>query len=149
MLVFTFGDVDKERVTDLVEFQLCLILFDMLIMELEILILEISKDWHLRVEINWSLLFTEAAGHTWVLCGLLLELWSDDEVNTWSLSQWVSVILGEVIFLTAYVILLDVDVSHGHSSGMLDFFLGPGDISWVEGASSLFVPLVALLQRKD
>ena len=94
----SLGDINEECVTSLVEFQLTAVLGDLIVLEFEVLVLEVLKDFQVGAEINWSLFLTELADLTWAELGsLLLVFWLNDEVDTWSLGDWVLEALGEVI----------------------------------------------------
>ena len=98
-LRFALGDINEEGVTDLVEFELLLFLGDLLIMELKKFILEILKNWHAGAQVDWGLLLAEIAWELFLvgLLDLLLDLWAKNEVDTWSLGDWVLVGFGVVI----------------------------------------------------
>ena len=105
-LRLSFGNIKVESVSDFVELQLLSFLIDLLVMEFELFVPKILQDWHLSAEINWSLLLAE---FTWLrtiegLFYLLLDFWFDDEIDSRSLADVISEVLGKVILESMHVL---------------------------------------------
>ena len=139
-LRLTLCNIDKESVADLVELELIGILVDRFVVEVKLFVLEILMHWQRGAEVNRGLLLSKVAYDTTV-GGLLLfhlDFWSNHEIDTWSLADVVSESLGIIVlesmdsvWLLSFIIiliesaLLEVDVLHGETACLLDFFIGP------------------------
>ena len=147
LLGFALGNIKEICISSLVEFQLFLVLGQFLVVEFEVFVLESLEDLHIGAEVDWCLLFAEFAGLVWNLGGLLLDFWLEDEIDAGSLSDWIFEGLAEVVsemvrittlanlILELYEralslivelafffpgIVIEVDVFHGESPGLLD-----------------------------
>ena len=158
------GDVDEEGVTGLVELELLLVLSNLVVVELEVLVLEVLEHLEVGAQVDWGLLLAELAHSGGAdFLGLNLQLWTEHEVDSWSLGERVLVALGEVVLEGMCVLLLaagtaeshalggflgwlgasllvgvvlEVDVSEGEGAGLLDLLLRPLDVGRVKRVAS-------------
>lgn len=143
-LRLTFGNVEEEGVANLVELQLLLLLIDLLVVEVELLVLEILKDWHLGAQVDWGLLLAEV---TWLrliesLLHFLLDFRAEDKVDTRSLADVVSVVFGEVVLEVVHMVGLAAWSAFGGGPSLLLVVLA-------DDLPVLLVVLVGILLEVD